>query len=233
MTVTGETVKSEWVLRAEDLCLGYGRRIILDRVNFELCAGDFAFLLGENGCGKSTLMHALLGDLSIQRGNIHRNKDHASARHVGFVPQRRVFDESLPMTVEEFMDLGLIGLKLKRGQRLSRCAEALDLVGLNDVLSMSLSALSGGMRQRVVLARALARRPRLLYLDEPSICLDVASTAGFWRLLRDLHRDRALTILCISHDPWAASKLATQHLTVTDGSILVGPPEDLLAAMER
>ncbi|MHC5066194.1 MAG: metal ABC transporter ATP-binding protein [Planctomycetota bacterium] len=232
MAESSKDPSREWVLRVRDLRLGYGRRVILDRVNIDLLQGDLAFLLGDNGSGKTTLMHALLGDLSIKSGSIERNPKYAIPEHVGFVPQRGSLEKNMPMTVAEFMDLGMLGLKLDRNGRRERSAEGLEQVGMDDVSDMSFWSLSGGMRQRVMLARALARRPRLLYLDEPTISMDVNSTASFWSLLSRLHEERDLTILCISHDPWAASNLASLHLTLADGSLTSGPARDLMARME-
>lgn len=221
----------EWALEVKDLCLAHGNHRVLEAMNFRILAGEFCFLLGANGSGKTTLLHALLGDEGIRRGEIFRNPEIATPRHTGFVPQKCVMDRSLPTTVREFMDLGLLGLALDRAARRMRIREGLEQVGYSELEHRPFWSLSEGMRQRVLLGRALARRPRLLYLDEPTASLDATATKKFWELLRQLHHDQELTILCISHDPWAASRLATSHLTLEGGQLEATMPRDLMAEL--
>lgn len=221
--------REEWALEVEDLCLARGGHQVLEAANFRILAGEFCFLLGANGSGKTTLLHALLGDEGIRLGQISRNPLIATPKHTGFVPQKCAMDRSLPTTVREFMDLGLLGLALDKAARRMRIREGLEQVGYNELEDRSFWSLSEGMRQRVLLGRALARRPRLLYLDEPTASLDATATKRFWELLRQLHRDQELTILCISHDPWAASRLATSHLILEGGRLAATKPRDLLA----
>jgi len=184
-------------------------------LSFELTAGEFAAVMGPSGSGKSTLLHLIGGIDRPDSGTIHvfgRSLESLSPRararfrneQIGFVFQ---FHHLLPeFTAEEnvaFPDR-IAGVPERVANR--RAAELLERVGLGDRRDHGARALSGGEQQRVAIARALARKPGLLLADEPTGNLDAAAAASVFSLLRELHQERGMTTLLVTHNPDLASR---------------------------
>jgi ABC-type Mn2+/Zn2+ transport system ATPase subunit len=210
------------VLRISQASLSYGGHPVLKDVSLEVNAGDFWFLLGTNGTGKTTLMRLVLGVLSPDSGTI-RLASAYGRESLGYVPQRCEWNPHVPTTVAEFVRLGLVGSSVDRRGREERLAGALDTVGLAGLARQDFAALSGGQRQRALIARALVRRPRLLLLDEPTSGLDPGVEDDLLRLLAELNAEQRLTLLFVTHDLGLASRYAThvalfRHSTVVSGS---------------
>ncbi|MCC6784690.1 MAG: ATP-binding cassette domain-containing protein [Planctomycetes bacterium] len=197
-------------LVVEDLELRRGARRVLDGADLELAPGGLCCLLGRNGSGKSTLLEAILGVLRPTRGRIRREGAFARPGAVATVPQRARLASTLPTDVSEFVANGLCGLRLTRAERKDRVDEALAQLGAGELGRRSFHALSEGQKQRVLLARALARRPRLLLLDEPTASLDPQSSEELWSTIASLAREPGRAVLCATHDLAAASRIATQ-----------------------
>lgn len=215
--------------------LGYGRRIILNEIDLELNQGQFWFVVGPNGEGKSTLVKTVMGLLPTCRGDSWRDETLASLSRTGFVPQRCDFNPTLPTTVEEFVHLGLVGLRLTPADELDRMKWALERVGLSALRQRDFSALSGGQRQRSLLARALIRRPALLVLDEPTNGLDLNTEEALLSALQRLHQEDHLTIIFVTHDLPLAMRFATHLAVVHGGQVESGPAGEVSAsgALER
>src|SRR5215213_4257451 len=182
------------LIRATALSASYGRRTILRDVQLDIRAGDFWFLLGPNGQGKTTLLRCLLGLLKPQSGTLWMSPELQGRQRLGFVPQRCDLNPTLPTTVREFVLLGLVGVRADRANREDRLAWALRRVGLADKVEESYWSLSGGQRQRALVARALVRRPRLLVLDEPTNGLDLPTEESLLGFLADLNARDGLTM---------------------------------------
>lgn len=216
------TTASTPVFLAERLTLGYGRSVVVRDVQFEVRDGEFWFLLGPNGSGKSTFARAVLGLLRPQSGRIRYAGGLCLGENIGFVPQHCTLHPTLPTTLREYVDLGLGMLRLSAAQRHERVAWALGAVGLSDRIASDLHDLSGGMRQRAMVARALVRRPKLLVLDEPTSNLDPAAQEALLIALAKLHRERGLTILFVCHDVAVAARYATHVAFFHDGVVETG-----------
>ena len=197
------------VLEAKDLSFAYGNTPVLDAASFTMCEGGFAALVGVNGAGKSTLLRLLLGELKPTGGHIAlMGQDIGSFKswqRIGYVPQDGLTRKaSFPASVNEVVLANLysrIGLfRFPRREHREDVRHTLELVGMQDYGRRMLGELSGGQRQRVQLAQALVSRPALLLLDEPTAGLDAQSTADFYKLLKQLNRERGLSILIVSHD---------------------------------
>lgn len=197
------------VLEAKDLSFAYGNTPVLDAASFTMCEGGFAALVGVNGAGKSTLLRLLLGELKPTGGHIAlMGQDIGSFKswqRIGYVPQDGLTRKaSFPASVNEvvlanlYSRIGLFRFPRREHREDVRCT--LELVGMQDYGCRMLGELSGGQRQRVQLAQALVSRPALLLLDEPTAGLDAQSTADFYTLLKNLNRERGLSILIVSHD---------------------------------
>ncbi len=176
---------------------------ILHQVNLTIHEGEFDCIVGPNGGGKTTLLRLLLGLLSPQRGTIRIFGQSPTAARplIGYMPQYHQLDPAFPVTV---LEVALMG-RLRRGllgryDRRDREAAlaALDQLGIADLASRSFAAISGGQRQRALIARTIAGNPRLLLLDEPTANIDPGAELEFYRILDELRRQ--LTLLTVSHD---------------------------------
>jgi zinc transport system ATP-binding protein len=165
-----------------------GRDQLVD-VNLDIHEREIVTLIGPNGAGKTTLVRVLLGLEKPDRGSVHRRRD----LRVGYVPQRFDSDAVIPMTVERFLTLG-------SNESIERIASMLESVDATPVRHQQLGELSGGELQRVVLARALLRRPNLLVLDEPVQGVDYSGEADLYNLIAKLRDEAGFGVLLVSHD---------------------------------
>jgi ABC-type Mn2+/Zn2+ transport system ATPase subunit len=215
------------VLAFRNASLGYAGRPVLRDVSLEIRPKEFWFVLGPNGTGKSTLLHAALGSLRPLAGAVERAPGVA-----GFVPQRSDPNPTLPTTVREFVGLGFAGLDLDRAERDRRLAASLADVGLGGFERRSLHALSGGERQRALVARALVRRPTLLLVDEPTNHLDPVAEDALLRAVCDFHCREGITIVFVTHDLALAGKYGTHAALLAGGEVRSGPVAQVLTPDE-
>jgi len=177
------------LLSAKDATLTIGNRVILDRVNVDVRAGEIVTVIGPNGAGKSTLVRAMLGLVALTSGRIERQKD----LRIGYVPQR------FPLTPNVPLDLGrLLSLTLRPSE--AEIDTALAETGIAHLGNSAVASLSGGELQRALLARALLRRPDLLVLDEPVQAVDFIGEAKLYELISGIRRRHGCGILMVSHD---------------------------------
>jgi ABC-type Mn2+/Zn2+ transport system ATPase subunit len=223
---------AEPLLRFRGATLGYGGRAVLRGLDLCVCRGELWFVVGPNGSGKTTLLRAVLGACPPLAGEVWLHPTLASREALAYLPQRPSPAQGVPSTVTEQVDLGLVGLGLRRRERVARVDEALGAVGMRALARRDWRALSGGERQRAYLARALARRPALLLLDEPTAALDLPTEARLLALLRELHRDRALTLLVVTHDLRLAERHATHLAVVHQGAVSVQAAPEGLANLQ-
>ncbi len=181
--------RTDVLLAARGIHFARAGRTILEGIDLDLAPGEIVTLIGPNGAGKTTLVRILLGLERPDRGTISSRSPLA----VGYAPQRFDRDPAIPMTVARFLALG--------SRHTSAEAEAaLEEVGAVRVIGQQLSELSGGELQRVVLARALLRRPNLLVLDEPVRGVDYTGEAELYDLIGRIRDARGVGILLVSHD---------------------------------
>lgn len=198
---------AEPCIQVEHVSFSFGELPVLADISFEIWRGDYVGIIGPNGGGKTTLLKILLGLLQPTSGSIQLFGQPATSfdeRHyLGYVPQR-VAQADFPATVREVVASGRSARctagHMHAGHAAQDIAAALELADISDLAGRRLGELSGGQRQRVFIARALAGRPRILLLDEPTTGIDAASQQQFFDLLRRLNREHGLTILFVSHD---------------------------------
>lgn len=224
MDVPGDPV----LLEAENLRLAYGSHVVLDGVDLRVRRGEFWFLIGPNGHGKTTLLWAILGQRRPAAGRLVRRGELAQPERMGFVPQQGSTNPTLPTTVREFVGLGLVGLRVNRTERANRLAWALGIVGLDGAESRDFWSLSGGQRQRALVARALVRRPRVLVADEPASGLDLSVEAALYQSLAELNRTERLTVVLVAHDPAIAARYGTHVALVHGGRVESGATAEIL-----
>lgn len=216
-----------FILRAVDLDCGYGRRTVLRGVNLTIRPGEFWFFLGTNGAGKSTLLNTLLGGLERQGGAVESGPG-LGRDAIGYVPQRCDLAPNLPTTAHEFVSLGLVGVDVARAERDARVTAALAQVGLGGLDAKSYWSMSGGQRQRALVARALARRPRLLCVDEPMNNLDLVTERSLLRFFAQQVRDAGLTVIFVTHNVSVASHFASHVALVGSSGAEIGSNESIL-----
>lgn len=161
---------------------------VVDRINLTVNRGDIVTIIGPNGAGKTTLIKSVLGIQAITTGEIWRKP----GARIGYVPQHLILQPTLPLSVRRFLML--------TGEPESACRDALAQTGVEHLFEASVHHLSGGEKQRVLIARALARKPDLLVLDEPAQGVDINGQAALYELIRDLRDRLNCGVIMISHD---------------------------------
>jgi zinc transport system ATP-binding protein len=193
------------ILTIERASLGYGSKVVLKGVSFTVERGHFTAFLGPNGAGKTTILKAILGDLKPSTGSVNI----APRVRLGYVPQVDIQGSFWPLEVGDFLRL----FTRTDGDRPLDC---LDAVGIRHLADRNLQSLSGGERQKVLLAKALANSPDLLILDEPTQGMDVASEADYLDLLRKLNHEGTAIVL-VTHLLHVVLSVADEVLVVEGG----------------
>ena len=161
---------------------------ILHNISLEIGGGEITTVIGPNGAGKSTLIKVICGLLQATQGEVKRKK----ALSIGYMPQKINLPRSMPMKVSRFLSLADTGKENR--------SAALEKAGVSHLHSASMHKLSGGELQRVLLARALLRKPQLLVLDEPLQGVDINGQAALYRLISSLREENGCSVLMVSHD---------------------------------
>lgn len=196
------------VLEVKDLSFSYPDKSILHRLSFSLEKGDFLCVVGTNGTGKSTLLKLILNRLTPTEGSIKilgkSNDKFNDFGAIAYVSQKATaFNRDFPATVEEIVKLGLYPKKKKFSwyNRTDKdmVYKALDRVGMLDYKDKKIGLLSGGQQQRVFIAKALVSDPDIIFLDEPTVGIDVRAVDSICCLLGDLNRS-GITIVMVTHD---------------------------------
>ncbi|WSU68547.1 metal ABC transporter ATP-binding protein [Streptomyces sp. NBC_01102] len=212
-----------------------GARTVLRGVGLTVGRGEVAALLGANGSGKSTAVRSVIGQVPLTAGTVELfgtplRRFRQWAR-VGYVPQRTTAAGGVPATIREVVASGRLSrTKLRLPGKADRAAvdRAIELVGLSDRAKDSVSALSGGQHQRVLIARALAAEPELLIMDEPMAGVDLASQ----EILADTLREQVAagtTVLLVLHELGALEPLIDRAVVLRDGCVTHdGPPPEAL-----
>jgi len=195
-------------LEVRGLSFAYGKHRVLDRIDLALRSGELCALFGPNGTGKSTLYRCILGHLrhggtvTLDGENLARLRPAEVARRVSYVPQQHT--NPFPFTVLDMVLMGrtphLGGVFGPRRQDIQACERVLAQVGMAAERDRLYHTLSGGQRQLVLIARALAQDCHVLLLDEPTASLDFGNQMFVWRTVRDLARQDRAVLVC-THEP--------------------------------
>jgi len=177
------------LIQAVDISVRRQNLLVLQNVSLDIHPGQIITLIGPNGAGKTTLLHALLGLLPISSGQVLRQP----GLRIGYVPQHMPRDERIPLTVDRFLRLAGTHSDAERHAALQR-------VGVAALRQRFMAGLSGGEMQRVLMARALLRKPQLLALDEPAQGVDVSGQRALYALIRELRDELNCAVLLVSHD---------------------------------
>jgi len=222
------------MIEFRDVRLTLGGRVVLDGVDLDIEAGEFVGVLGPNGAGKTTLMRAVLGLLPPSHGTITVFGRPASRGNpaIGYMPQLRGPAAGIRLTGRDVVASAVKGHRLGlAGTSREARAEAervLDLAGAGGLAARPLNAMSGGERQRLLLAQALIGRPRLLLLDEPLISLDPHRQAEAVALARSLQTELGITVLFSAHDLNPLLEAMDRVLYLGNGRAALGTVDEVV-----
>ncbi|MCY4218340.1 MAG: ATP-binding cassette domain-containing protein [Gammaproteobacteria bacterium] len=194
-----------------------GNYQILDSVDISVHRGEIVTLIGTNGAGKSTLVRILLQLIKPDQGKVIKGLN----IRVGYTPQYVHSAPVLPLTVKHFLTLG-------ESASIERIHELLEEVGLGDILNSPITGISGGELHRVMLARALLRKPDLLVLDEPMAGIDVASQNKLYKLIVDIRDRYDCGILLVSHDLYIVMAATNMVVCLNHHICCCGPPQTVI-----
>lgn len=214
--------------------LSLGGRTILSHVDIAIAAGEFVGMLGPNGAGKTTLIRAVLGLVPVQRGSISVLGAPAARGNplIGYAPQIRSVPPELRLSGWDFVAAVVhghrLGLPLLDKQGRADVDRALDLVGGRALAHRSLAEISGGERQRLLLAQALVGRPKLLLLDEPLNNLDPRHQHGVVDLVKSLQAELGIAIVFSSHELNPLLGVLDRVLYLGNGQAALGTVDDVI-----
>ncbi|HBG06175.1 MAG: ABC transporter ATP-binding protein [Geobacteraceae bacterium GWC2_58_44] len=228
-------------LDIRDLCAGYHGSEALKGVSFSVNPGDYIGVCGPNGSGKSTLVKVILGLLPPTHGEVSLfgtpQANFKTWQRIGYLPQGlQFFNPHFPATVDEVVRLGRLAGKgfPKRFTREDALAveRTMEWMGISQIKGCMIGELSGGLRQRVLLARALVNDPELLVLDEPTTALDPETRESFYQLIFEMNRERKATVLLVTHDTATIGKFASHLLYLDKQVIFYGSFDDFCNSTE-
>ena len=224
------------IVKAEGLSKSFGSLKAVDGVTFEIKEGEIFGFLGPNGAGKTTtinmlttLLRATSGKAEIDGLDIHKHPNEVR-RRVGVVPQEYTADEDLTGFQNIILCADLYGIP--RSNSKAHALELLKLVELEDAADRNVSTYSGGMRRRLELASGLINYPKLLFLDEPTLGLDVQTRTAVWNYIRMLKESYGMTLFLTTHYLEEADSLCDRIAIVDHGHIIkVGTPSELKSSI--
>ena len=179
---------SKQLLNLATVSKRFAQRLVLDNISMAITQGEITTVIGPNGAGKSTLLKIILGLIAPDSGTIERS----SELRIGYMPQKLYVDPTLPLTTQRFLRLA--------DTASSACDKALELTGISHLKHNEFQNLSGGEMQRVLLARAIVRRPNLLVLDEPVQGVDINGQNELYRIITNLTKILNCAVVLVSHD---------------------------------
>ncbi len=229
------------IIKTENLTFGYRRNTpIFKDFNLEIPGGGVVGVLGPNGAGKSTLLRLLSGFLKPSKGRVYADGNdifglsHKKRAELIAVVSQDIFSV-MPYTVRQMVEMGCFSRVSRLSSLSKRDIDAVD-TAMNDLDIFSLkdrlfNELSGGEKQRVKIATAIAQQPKILFLDEPTSQLDIGHSISLMQLIQQLNRTKKITIVVVSHDIQLLSSFLNRVIILKNGKIIdSGSPEDVINA---
>ena len=220
--------KKDPIVDVAEATFAYGRNIILESVEMQIHDSEFWCFIGPNGEGKTTLIKALLGALRPKRGLIRLRPDFARRTRIGFVPQNCDLNPTVPTTIQSFVIQGTAGLPVVETKLKQRVQKSLEVMGIQHIRDRSIWKVSGGQRQRAMVARALVRDPLLMIVDEPTAGLDLAASSGLLKTITELNRQHGITVIFVTHDLQLAGHHASHVAVFKNRRVTCGPVAEAL-----
>ena len=216
------------LITLEKIKLGYGKNAVLSDINLTIRDKDFICVVGPNGSGKTTLIRGILGLIKPMAGKIHYKN--IKQNSIGYMPQETSVDPNFPASVFEIVLSGTLNrggnfYDEKAKEKASKALEKLNIIELADA---SFSELSGGQRQKVLLARALVATDKLLILDEPSNNLDQSSKMNLYLLAKEINTKQGIAVIMVTHDLDHDNLIGDKILSLRDGDYFFGTTKEFV-----
>ena len=234
------------IIQLEEVSTVYGgeRRPAVSDINLKLDQNELIYVIGPNAAGMTTLLETINGLLPTFKGEVFvfglnvRVRGNDVRREIGYVPQDFMVEPGEPYMAFDVVLMGRygkIGVLHKPEKRdLEKTMEAMRLMGIYDLADRPMGKLSGGQQQKVMIARALAKQPEILLLDEPFSNLDPDSRVKIPELIGRIHKERQMTTIIVTHDVRQMMKQCRRVLVMNNGRIVADQtPEKALAVLER
>ncbi len=216
------------IIEIKNVSFSYGDHEVLNNINLNVHRGDYLGIIGPNGGGKTTLIKLILGLLKPSNGEVLifgepvnklKNK-----KRIGYVAQKVTnFDPTFPITAAAVVGLG-------GGNNSANIKWALEKVEMSEFANRLIGELSGGQQQRIFIARALAQKPEIIFLDEPTTGIDANSQKEFLDFLKKLNRELDITLILISHDINLITEEATEIAYINKTLTYFDNPKEFLRA---
>jgi len=226
------------IIEVQNVSFAYGDVPVLENISLTIHQGDYLGIVGPNGSGKSTLLKVMVGLLQPRSGSVsifgHSAQAAQRSSRIGYVPQKAVnFDTLFPATVREVVAMGMYGkmgiLKRMTARGRGVIDRALEQVEMLPFQHRLIGDLSSGQQQRVFIARALASEPEIIFLDEPTVGVDVHTQEQFYILLKKLNQDLGLTLVLISHDIDVIANEVTELACINKTLVYHGEPKEFIS----
>jgi zinc transport system ATP-binding protein len=203
------------IIEIKDVSFAYGENWVLKNINLNIHKGDYIGIIGPNGGGKTTLVRLILNLIKPTSGSIK-----VYSQSVSYVGQKASdIDQHFPITVSEVVNLGTDKVST---------IKAMEDVGITDLRNRLVGTLSGGQLQKVFIALALAQKPEIMFLDEPTSGIDQTSQNDFYKLLKKLNQEMGITLVVISHDVGIITKEATEIAAINQNVAFYGPASNFI-----
>lgn len=234
-------MKSEHILKVENLVVGYDEKIVLHDVSLEIPNGKISVIIGANACGKSTLLKAMTRIITPRAGRVTLDgepilsmKPRQLARICSLLPQNPIVPEGV--TVSDLVARGRYPhqkfLQGQTRQDLEAVTEAMEIMDIIELADRGMNELSGGQRQRAWIATALAQQSDILFLDEPTTFLDINYQIEILDLMADLNQQKQTTIVMVLHDINLAARYADHLFAMKNGKLIAqGEPGAIVTEM--
>lgn len=224
------------IIDLQKVCFSYTNEEVIKDVSLQIHKRDYVGIIGPNGGGKSTLLKIMLGLLKPSEGSVQLFgtdiKQFKDWYKIGYVPQRTYIEMNFPITVEEIVAMGRYGSRglfhFPSREDKQKVHNALSQVEMLTYKDRQIGDLSGGQQQRVFIARALAIEPEVIFLDEPTVGVDVKTQKEFYILLRKLNKELDLTLVLVSHELDVVAHEATELGYINRTLEYYGEPTEFL-----
>ena len=225
-------------LETRDLVFEYADKLVLDGISFEVNEGEIIGILGPNGCGKTTLLKNLNKNLSPNRGCVMLDGTDLEdivkrdvAKSIAVVPQTN--EIQFAFSVRDIVAMGRMPFQgMLSGENADDkriIDQAIESTGLTELADRHINTMSGGERQRVIIARAIAQTPKIILMDEPTLHLDISMQFDALNLVQKLAKENGLTVVIVSHDLPMVARYCDRILMIHDHRIhALGTPEEVL-----
>lgn len=223
------------VVEVRGLSVSLGGRRVLREVSLDIAAGELVALIGPNGAGKTTLVRSLLGLVPIDCGSVRLLGERdlrAALPRIGYVPQRLALDAGLALSVREFLALRRPATRnwfWRRRRDIDRALPPIvEELGVTALLDKTVTSLSGGQLQRLLIAFSLLDDPELLFLDEATEGVDAPGERTFYEVISDIHRAHKLTVVLVSHDLSMVHRHASWVVALNGRVCCEGAPDEII-----